>query len=70
MAVLMIRAGIVVMYVMRSMARCVIVRGRAAGIVVAQRHAQARRRGRGSLDRDGKRQRERNEDAGESWRHR
>jgi hypothetical protein len=54
------------MRVVRPMARCVIVRGGRAGIMVAQRHAQTRRRGRYALDRDGKRQRERNQEAGES----
>jgi hypothetical protein len=39
MAVLMIRTGIIAMCVLRSMVRCVIVRGGHAGIVVAQRHA-------------------------------
>jgi hypothetical protein len=54
------------MCVVRSMVRCVIVRRGRAGIMVAQRHAQTRCRGRCSLDGDGKRQRDGNQDARES----
>ena len=64
-----VRAGIVAMCVLRSMVRCLIVRGGHVGIMVAQRHAQARRRGRCSLDGDGKGQRESNQDAGKSYWH-
>jgi hypothetical protein len=60
------RAGFVAVRVARSMIRGVVVRGGRAGIVVAQRHAQTRRRGRRSLDGDSKRQRENNQDAGKS----
>ena len=64
--VFVVRAGIVAMRAVRSMVRCVIVRSGHAGIMVAQRHAQARRRGRCPLDGDGKRQRDGNQDARES----
>ena len=64
-----VRAGIVAMCMVRSSARRVIVRSGHAGIMVAQRHAQARRRGRHPLDGDGKRQRESNQDARESRPH-
>jgi len=37
--VTVVRAGIIAMCVLRSMVRCVIVRGGHAGIMVAQRHA-------------------------------
>ena len=60
------RAGFADVRVARSMVRGVIVRGGRASIMVAQRHAQTRRRGRRSLDGDGKRQRESNQDAGKS----
>jgi hypothetical protein len=46
------------MYVVRSRARRVIVRSGHGGIMVAQRHAQARHRCRHPLNGDGKRQRE------------
>ncbi len=67
--VTVVRAWIVAMRVARSRVRRVIVRGSHAGIMVAQRHAQARRRGRCSLDGDGKGQRESNQDAGKSYWH-
>jgi hypothetical protein len=46
-------------------ARSVTVRSCEAGFVVAQNHAEACRGGGCSLDRNGKRQREGNQDAGE-----
>jgi hypothetical protein len=46
--------------------RSVIVRSCEAGFVVAQNHAEACRSGGCSLDRNGERQHEGNEDAGES----
>ena len=51
------------MRVARPMVGCVIVQGGGAGIMMAQRHAQTRRRGRCPLDGDGKCQRDNNEDA-------
>jgi hypothetical protein len=48
-------------------ARSVIVRSWEAGFVVVQNHAEACRGGGCSLDRNSKRQREGNQDAGESW---
>ena len=62
----MVRARNGIMRMVGSMVRCVIVRSCQGGLVVAQVHAKARRSGCCSLDRNGKRQREGNQDAGES----
>jgi hypothetical protein len=53
-----VRDGSIAMCVVRSRARRVIVRSGHGGIMVAQRHAQARHRCRHPLNGDGKRQRE------------
>jgi hypothetical protein len=60
------RTGIVALCVVRPVVCCVIVRGGNAGIMVTQRHAETRRRGRCPLDGDGECQRGSNQDAGES----
>jgi hypothetical protein len=51
---LMIVLGIRAMPMVRCMVSRMIVRCSDAGVMVAHRHAQPRRRGRHSLDRDGK----------------
>ena len=66
--VTVVRIGVVATNMVRPMAHGVIVRGHPS-IMVAQRHAQTRRCGRRTLDRDHKRQRESDQDAGEFWGH-
>jgi hypothetical protein len=64
------RAGFVAVSVARSMVRGVIVRGGRAGIMLAQRHAQTRRRGRCPLDGDGEHERKNDQNAGDPGWHR